>query len=505
MSYLSRQLEGVLAIDPAAPAIEHERTWYTWGDLARQIDAIGALLDELGLGVDSRVGVMIQNRPDSIAAILAAVKRDACIVSINPLLPAERLNADLETLKLPVVVGEAVDLARDGVVPLLAEAGTAAIVLNPSLQGAALHPQLSAITDRSLLFKQPDTFIEMLTSGTTGTPKRIPLKRNNLVASISSALAMEKGRAKDDPPRLRSGTELLGNPITHIGGLYFVITTILSGRMMCLQDRFTVEGWHDAIRRHRPKLVGAVPAALRMILEADIPKADVESLVMIRSGTAPLDPEIVDEFLRRYDIPVIGTYGATEFAGAVSMWRLGEFREMWPKKRGSVGQFFPGTRGRVVDPDTGGEMPVGEEGILELQAAQIGDGNSWVRTTDRASIDEDAYLYIHGRADNAIIRGGFKVHPDDVVAMIEAHPAVREAVVVGIPDKRLGAVPVAAVMLAAGAYRPSEDELKVFVREKALPYQVPVAFRIVDDVPRTPALKPSLPGVQALFEHDAVA
>lgn len=503
MSYLSEQLSGVLSIDPTAQAIEYEREWYTWGNLSDQIDRIGKLLDELDLGAQARVGIMIRNRPDSVAAILAAVKRDACVVSINPLLPAEKLNADLEKLKLPVVLGEPDDFERDGVVELLSDAGTAGIVLDPVLGGASLHRVLSSIGDGDQLdFEQPDTFIEMLTSGTTGIPKRIPLKRKSLVASITSALAVEKDRAEGDPPKLRSGTELLGNPMTHIGGLYFVITTVLSGRKMCLQDRFTVEGWHDAIKRHKIKLVGAVPAALRMILEADIPKEDIESLLMIRSGTAPLDPEIVDEFLRRYDIPVVGTYGATEFAGAVSMWRLKEFREMWPKKRGSVGKFFPGTRGRVIDPDTGQEVPPGQHGILELQAGQIGDGKSWVRTTDRASIDEDGYLFIHGRADNAIIRGGFKVHPDDVVSMIEAHPAVREAVVVGIPDKRLGAVPVAAVMLAADAAQPTEEELKAFVKERGLPYQVPVAFRIVADVPRTPALKPSLPGVQALFGEE---
>ena len=499
MSYLSETLSVVLSIDRSADVIDYEDKWYSWGNLASNIEGISALLDQLKLGADSRIGIMIQNRPDSVAAILATVARDCCIVSINPLLPKERLNKDLEALKLPVVIGEPEDFAREGVLDILKASGTAIIESKPILHGANLKKGFETITGKELDHSQPGTIIEMLTSGTTGVPKRIPLKRDNFISSISSALAYEKGRKADDAPKLRTGTELLSNPLTHIGGMYFVLTTILSGRKMCLQEKFSVEGWHKAIVRHRPKIVGGVPAALRMILEADIPKEDLESLVAIRSGTAPLDPEIVDEFLLRYDIPIIGTYGATEFAGAVSMWRLSDFRENWTRKRGSVGQLMPGIQARVVNPDSGEEVVSDNEGVLELKAKQIGGGKDWTRTTDRAVLDADGYLYIRGRADNAIIRGGFKVHPDDVVKILEAHPAIREAVVVGIDDRRLGSVPVAALMLKKGAEQPDVDGLKSYVKERALPYQVPVQYIFVSDVPRTPALKPALPQVRELF------
>ena len=499
MSYLSEQLKGVLAIDGAADAIDYEDTWYTWGNLNRSIDAISALMDELEIEADTRIGVMMQNRPDPVAAVLAVVARDCCVVTINPLLPAERLKADLKRLQLPVVIGEKADLDRPGVIDILSQSGSAVIELEPYLQGAHFHDELNQIEPAKVEMKLPGTFLEMLSSGTTGIPKRIPLKRDNFIGAISAALSYEKDRKPDDPPKLRSGTELLSAPLSHIGGMYFVLTTMLSGRKMCLQDKFTVEGWHHAILRHRPKIVGGVPAALKMILEAGIPRQDLASLVAIRSGTAPLDPEIVDEFLERYDIPIIGTYGATEFAGAVSMWRLGDFRKNWTKKRGSVGQLMPGTQGRIVDPDSGEEVATGEEGVLELKAKQIGGGKEWTRTTDRAVLDEDGYLYIRGRADNAIIRGGFKVHPDDVVKILHQHPAVREAVVVGIPDPRLGSVPAAVIMLRDGAEEPPIDELKSFVKERALPYQVPVQFRFAEDVPRTPSLKPALPEVMDMF------
>ncbi|NCU12263.1 MAG: long-chain fatty acid--CoA ligase, partial [Sphingomonadaceae bacterium] len=106
-------------------------------------------------------------------------------------------------------------------------------------------------------------------------------------------------------------------------------------------------------------------------------------------------------------------------------------------------------------------------------------------------------------ADNAIIRGGFKVHPDDVVKALHQHPAVREAAVIGVADARLGAVPAAAVILKDGADAPEPDELKAFLKERLIAYQVPVHFRFVADFPRTPSMKPSAPGLKALFEQEA--
>jgi len=122
----------------------------------------------------------------------------------------------------------------------------------------------------------------------------------------------------------------------------------------------------------------------------------------------------------------------------------------------------------------------------------------WLRTTDRAVLDADRFLYIRGRADNAIIRGGFKVHPDDVVLALNDHPAVRESAVVGVPDQRLGSVPAAAIK--EGASEPPLEELKAWLKSRLIAYQVPVHFRYVSDFPRTPSMKPSAPGLQALFE-----
>jgi long-chain acyl-CoA synthetase len=505
MSIWSTQLNGVLRIDPDADALEFAGRWHRWGELAHAVRQVQQCLAELGLGADSRVGVILRGRPGPLAAMLATIAADACLVAINPLFPDDRLAEDIIKLRLPVVIAVREDLDRPDVLKALEASGAAVIMVDGLLGDAVFEPGFSRIRGADILASNPGVIIEMLTSGTTGPPKRIPLKRRSLEKSFIGALSYEKGRSIDDPPRLRSGVAILNAPLTHIGGLWGALTSMVDGRKACLLERFDLTEWHSAIVRHRPKVAGGVPAMLRMILDANIPKEDFSSLVALRTGAAPVDPATVDEFWNRYGIPVLQNYGATEFAGAVAGWTREDFLAYRESKLASVGRFQQGVVGRVVDAESGAALATGQQGILEVKSQQFGDDAAWIRTTDRASIDADGFLYIHGRADNAIVRGGFKIHPDDVARAIELHPAVREAVVVGIDDKRLGAVPVAAVMLKAQAEPPADGEIAAFLRERLLPYQVPVEFRIVDDVPRTDSLKPALMRVRDLFTEPARA
>jgi acyl-CoA synthetase (AMP-forming)/AMP-acid ligase II len=499
---LASELKAVLAVDPAANAIEHDERWYSWGDLARGIEQIDTLLTEAGVGQDGRVGVLIRNRPGHLAAILAVLATERCLVTLNPLLPQDKLLGDISGLALPVIVGEPADLALPEIAAAAAAAGSAVIEIAANLSSVRFLPGREKPAGDAIRPTEPNVAVEMLTSGTTGTPKRIPLTRKAFDKSFAGALFYERDRVPGEPAKLRPDTVLLNAPLTHIGGVYTALTAIVAGRKGCLQERFRVADWHGAIVRHRPKVTAVVPTGLRMILEADIPAEDLSSLKALRTGTAPLDPEIADEFLRRYDLPILQTYGATEFAGSIAGWTLRDFRERWAEKRGSAGKIHADVEARVIDPQTGDVLPAGTEGVLELRAPQMGN-DKWHRTTDRVTIDADGFLFVHGRADNAINRGGFKIHPDDVVAALEKHPAVREAVVVGIPDKRLGQVPVAAIMLRVGAAEPAIEELTAFAKGNLLPYQVPVTFRFMEDVPRTPSLKPALTELRALFTQEA--
>ncbi|QUM70686.1 class I adenylate-forming enzyme family protein [Sphingopyxis granuli] len=496
MALMTEKLRAIMALDPDRTEVDFEGRDYSWGRIADSVRAIESALEAMGLPADARVGVMLRNRPGHIAAIVAVLSTDRCLVTLNPVLPDERLFADVETLGLPVVIADTTDLARPGLSAALARAGSAIVEIGPRLEAVrVVEPQIRADIRTS-----PGIAIEMLSSGTTGMPKRIPLSREAFDASFRGFTKYERGRSFDDPPKLNSGCTMVVNPLTHIGGIYGCIAALAAGRKIALLEKFSVEAWVAAVKRNRPAVAPAVPSAVRMLLDADVDPADLSSLRSLISGTAPLPADLVDAFFDKYGIPICSNYGATEFAGAIAGWTIDDFRSLWKEKRGAVGRVHGDIEARIVDPDSGAILAPGEEGLLELKGRQLNNDLQWLRTTDRATLDTDRFLYILGRADNAIIRGGFKVHPDDVVRVLNDHPAVREAAVVGVRDERLGAVPAAAVILRDGASAPSVGDLKAWLKDRLIAYQVPVHIRFVADFPRTPSMKPSADGLQALFE-----
>ena len=488
----------VIRLKPQEPAIEFRATWYTWGELAGIVDGINAILDNVGIGRDEGVAMVLRNRPAHVAALLSGFINHRCIVTMNPMQPLEKVLEDIGTLRTRAVIADAEDWQREGMRQLATEVGCVAIQLDGRQMPAALHQLDSTGTGP---FHEPfqGVAIQMLTSGTTGYPKRIPLMRLTLEKALIDAMVYEKDRNADDPPMLRKGVSILYNPLVHISGIFGIAGTVHAGRRMCLLEKFSVDEWRDAVKRHRPRVSGLVPTALRMVMDANIPKEDLASLVAFRSGTAPLPQELSDEVYERYGIPVLGTYGATEFAGGVAGWSYREWKEHGDDKRGSVGCLHDGIDARIVDQDSCKILPTGAVGLLELRGGQLEDGKTWIRTTDLARLDDDRFLWILGRADNAIIRGGFKVMPGDVAKVLEEHPLVREAAVVGLNDRRLGQIPVAAYTLEGGFDGPEERELQDWVKARMTAYSVPEHIRCVEELPRTPSLKVSSVGVQELF------
>jgi long-chain acyl-CoA synthetase len=341
--------------------------------------------------------------------------------------------------------------------------------------------------------------VRMLTSGTTGAPKRVDLGYEMLERVLVGAKHYESSR--DETIRLRRGVAIVNSPLVHLGGLFRVLQCVADGRSFSLLERFSVDTWVEAVRRHRPATASLVPAALRMVLEADLDPDDLSSLRSVVSGTAPLDPDDADAFTARYGVPVLVSYAATEFGGGVAGWNIEDHRTYWSSKRGSVGRAHAGCELRVVEPSTGTVLEPDQEGLLEVKASQL-DRDDWVRTTDIARIDSDGFVYILGRADQAIIRGGFKIRPEDVRAALERHPAVRGAAVVARTDERLGAVPVAMVELRAdtGAGVTS-DELLSYAAQVLARYELPAELRVVDALPRTDSGKVDLAEVTARLEH----
>ena len=172
--------------------------------------------------------------------------------------------------------------------------------------------------------------------------------------------------------------------------------------------------WADAVRRHRPQAVSLVPAALRTVLHSDLTRDDLQSIRAVTSGTAPLSAEDADAFTEKFGIPVLTSYAATEFGGGVAGWTLRRPPEVLARQTRQRGQGQRSAHTCGSWTTTATPLAADQPGLLEVKPGQLGPGGGWMRTTDMARIDADGFLWILGRADQAIIRGGFKVMPDDV-------------------------------------------------------------------------------------------
>lgn len=478
---LSRRIRRISTIDPDAPALSFGATTFGWSFIRDAIRDLDAQLEQTPGA--HRIGIVLRNRPGPYAAVAATLGTGREVVTLSPHLGDVGLADDIVQLAPDVIIAEDEDWAR----PALSEAAAkiAAVPLRTGTDRALTA--FAGDWDPSPRCAPPGPIaVLMMTSGTTGRPKRVELTYARMIAAFRAAGTPVY---PDVEAHLRHRPAILWASLAHISGMYFAVAHVLEGRCVALMEKFDVEVWAHLVRNHRPGFVRLAPTALRMVLQADLPNDTFRSIRAVGSGTAPLPPELAEEFEDRYGIPVLGTYGATEFAGAIAGWTLPEKREWGSRKRGSVGRPHHGVELRIVDADTHRPLPPGETGLLEARGGQLpGDHDSWIRTTDLASLDADGFLYIHGRADDAINRGGFKIPPTVIEDALHGHPAVDEAVAVGLPDERLGEVPVVAVTLDGAA---TEEELMDYLSSVLTRYQRPVRLRIVDTLPRTPSLKVS--------------
>jgi long-chain acyl-CoA synthetase len=487
-SLMRRRIRAVLALDPTATALTFGGRTFPWSFYS---DAITVLESSLAghPGAD-RIGIVLRNRPGPLAALIAAIGTGREVVTLSPHLGDSGLAQDIVELAPDAIVAEDEDWAR---VAVLAAAETAGAVALRAGSDRALAAQPVGWSPNPARRHPRDVAVLMMTSGTTGHPKRVELTHDRMAAAFRGG-----GLALDDAqrPRLGQRADILWAPLAHISGLYFAIAAAIDGRGIALLERFEVGPWVELVRRHRPGYVRLPPTALRMVLDADVPDDAFISVRAVGSGTAALAPEHAEAFEDRYGIPVLTNYGATEFAGAIAGWTLNDKSRWDRRKRGSVGRARPGVELRVVDAETGAAVPPGEVGLLEARGRQLPGDGAWQRTTDLAAIDADGFLFIHGRADDAINRGGFTIPPGLIEAALLAHPAVDEASAVGLPDPRLGEVPAVAVTVVSPV---TEQELMEYVASRLAGYQRPVSIRVVQQLPRTPSLKVSRALVRERF------
>lgn len=485
---LSARLRRMVGLDPAATALTFGGRAYPWAYHREAIEDLEALLDGTGA---RRVGIVLRNRPALVAALIAVLATGREVVTLSPFHGDVGLAGDIEGLAPQAVIAEPEDWERSGVLDAARAAG--AVAVQTGGERALVRREVDWTPDPRPV-EPSDLAVLMLTSGTTGKPKRAELTYTRLTAAYNAA---GTATSPDAETRLRPEHQILWTSLVHISGLYFAVSSVLEGRTTALMERFEIGEWADLVRAHRPKMVGLPPTAMRMVMDADVPPDVFEGVRVVLSGTAPLDPADAERFEDRYGVPVLTNYGATEFAGAIAGWHLRLRREWGSAKRGSVGRAHPGVELRIVDPDSGAPLGTGEVGVLEARGDQLpAGGDRWTRTTDLASLDEDGFLFIHGRADEAVNRGGFKIVPSVIEDALKAHPAVTDASAVGVPDPRLGEVPVAAVTLRSPA---DPAALRAWLADRLARYHLPTEIKIVDELPRTPSMKISRPGVRALF------
>ncbi|WP_162448498.1 class I adenylate-forming enzyme family protein [Phytoactinopolyspora mesophila] len=480
------RLAGAVAAPPAhADALVHQDGWWTWGHMRALMAATEDFLQAAGCGSQQRVGIVLDNKPEHIAAALAVLSSGRCLVSLSAIQPPPALATSLTHARLPVVLASPATLWDTRVTEAIRATGTrygALLADGNVVPGPAAHPQPNPAPEHA----PPGATIEISSSGTTGPPRTITLHERQVEASLAASgqykTTDQNGMAAPRP------TTVIAHPISHIAGLWALLGAVVSGRRIVLMPRFHVDDWVAAVHRHRVHTAFLVPAALRSILDARPPTDHLSSLALINTGASHCPPEVTRGFWDHYGIPVLTTYGTTEFAGAIAGWTRQLHADWVRSKAGSAGRAYPGVELRVSDA-AGTVLPRGWVGRLEVRSDQAQPGtSSWTRTNDLARIDADGFLWIAGRADAVIQRGGFKIQPERIEQVLQRHPGVREATVIGMPDERVGAVPVAAIEPEPHAEPPTEQELLDACRSNLAPYEQPRDI-VFFDLPRTPSGK----------------
>jgi long-chain acyl-CoA synthetase len=492
-SSLDRMCAKALARDPTRGAVEFAGEWVSWGQLRQLAERVGALLGQSGCHAQAPVAFVAHNRPSAAAALLGMLAQARTVRMVYGFQSAAGVARDLERLEPAVVVAAGEVFSRD-VLDVLRVRGAAAIALSELNAAPVAGFELSrADTARGPM--PPE--IQILTSGTTGHPKRFGMTHEMVLRHIVSA--NKNYRAADID--LSSEPPLFSYyPLGNISGIYGVLPPLLRGHRVVLVERFSVEEWLRYLRRYRPERTSLPTAGFQMVLDAAVPREELAGLRSIASGAAPLDPNVHRAFEAHYEIPILLSYGATEFAGPVTA-MTPELHARWGKtKLGSAGRPIAGARLRVVDSETGDVLAPGQEGILEVLVPRIGP--EWIKTSDLAVVDADEFLFHRGRADGAILRGGFKLLPETIECALLLHPAVRGAAVVGLSDARLGQVPAAVVQFKRDAVEPTVDELERHLRDHVYATHIPVAWRVVEELPRTASFKIDHRALRDLFDPE---
>jgi acyl-CoA synthetase (AMP-forming)/AMP-acid ligase II len=344
-----------------------------------------------------------------------------------------------------------------------------------------------------------DITILMYTSGTTGRPKGVPLRHSGFVSYV---LENVEPASPDVEER-----NLLTVPLYHVAGIQAMLASVYGGRTLVLMRQFETEEWMGMVQQEKVTRAMLVPTMLKWVIEhPDFKKYDLSSLKVITYGAAPMPFEVIRKAIAKMPwVRFINAFGQTETASTITA--LGpedhvlegteeEIERKLKRLTSSVGRPLPDVELRIVN-EQGKALPVYEVGEILAKGPRVMKGywedaektnkvitdDGWLRTGDQGWMDEEGYLYLAGRSDDMIIRGGENISPEEIEDVLRSCPKIEEAAVIGVPDPEWGQEPRAIVVLKKGESA-TAGEIMEYCRDRLAGFKRPRSIVFLDSLPR---------------------
>ncbi len=510
---LYQALRRVTENRPAQEALVCGGLRLTYGQLQQRIDRVADFLADQGVRKGDRVALMLPPGADYIILFFAIAREGAVVVPIDPTLRPQRvLQIAGQIAPAWMVVAEPLPDAvasglPDGIEVHLSDEFLPERMpdLPPSPPPEVAPGDLAAI---------------LYTSGTTGVPKGAMHTHRSLIAPVVASLRLRelwmKRPSLAQLPRMgralaryrRRLLRAVGRPQIFLSttgyhnttGIEVFLQALLMGDTLVVQPFFHPVEALELIQRERVTVLVAVPTALAVMLRVEnFDRYDLSSLLICGTGAAPCPPDLAREIQRRFGCALHIGFGATEIGGGIAATDVGDSPDLQAE---TVGRPMPGMEVRIAD-EEGRPLPPGQVGELWVRGEnvmlgywgasdlteQVLDAEGWYHTGDMAVMDERGYLRIVGRKKDMIIRGGRNIYPEEIERHLVAHPAIREAAVVGVPG-RFGDEEVWAYVIPEEGQTLTSQEVREFCRKVLEPYQIPQVVRVVADFPRASTGKP---------------
>ncbi|MFW0785792.1 fatty acid--CoA ligase family protein [Gordonia sp. CPCC 206044] len=484
---ISLLLEMSASTDPDRTAVVSDDVRVTVGDLARIADRGAARIVATGASRVAYVGTGGIMLP---LLIFSSAQAGTAFTPLNYRLGESALLELIDRLPEPLVVADAeyVDVVRRSGRP----------VIESSEFLASLDEPLDDADAAATEIDPDDVAVVLFTSGTTSRPKAVELTHANLTSYIMGTVEFASADPED--------AVLICVPPYHIAGVGAALSNLYAGRRMVYLRKFDPAGWLDLVLGEAITNATVVPTMLdRIIGVLDEEPRALPTLRTLAYGGSKVPLPLVRRTLELLpDVGLVNAYGLTETSSTIAVltpedhWAARDSDDPAVVRRlGSVGRPVPGIELEIRG-DDGGQVPHGETGELFIRGAQVSgkysdigsvlDADGWFPTRDIAAFDEEGYLYIGGRSDDTIIRGGENIAPAELEDVLVEHPQVRSVAVVGVDDAEWGQAIVAVVVPVSGE-APEPDDLRAYVRDRLRGSRTPdrVVFRT--DLPTTPTGK----------------